>query len=180
MPEPTSVPQTAAIAEGEEIFRRGSVRLVQQDADALVLQIGVLPARTVVLPAHGDPTCTCGAVGEKACAHIAAATMAAEEDGSLRTLRQAREVALGREMLGALSRAMPGGETVRLTAAVKVFPDGRIGFGLSLGQERPYAVKSVVDLLSCYAYGQPLALSPKFTYQPQLMRFSKDDEAMLA
>ncbi|MDD3410489.1 MAG: SNF2-related protein, partial [Eubacteriales bacterium] len=42
------------------------------------------------------------------------------------------------------------------------------------------AVKSVVDLLSCYAYGQPLALSPKFTYQPQLMRFSKDDEAMLA
>ena len=36
------------------------------------------------------------------------------------------------------------------------------------------------DLLACYTRGQPMELSSKFTYRPAVMRFSKDDEALLA
>ena len=169
-------PVIDAALEGEAVFRRGSVRLVTQSADELVFHVGTTPAQTVTFDASAV-RCTCG---ENACAHIVAATMQAEQDGSLRLLRQERELLLGQEMLSALSRAMPGGENVRLSTILRVFDDGRVGLGLSLGQERLYAVKSIAELLTCYAYGHPMELSPKFTYRPSLMRFSKNDEALLA
>ncbi len=176
---PHESPESVA-AEGEAIFRRGSVRPISQENGELCYHVGTSPAQLVTLRAQGAPACTCGASGENACVHIAAASLRAEEDGSLRLLRQTRELTLGQDMLSALSRAMPGGESVRITPCVRLFDDGRVGFGLALGQERPYAVRSVTDLLSCYAYGEPLTLSSRFTYQPRSMRFSKDDEALLA
>lgn len=90
-----------------------------------------------------------------------------------------REAALGEKMLLALSRAMPDGESIRLTATLRLYADGRTGLGLSVGQERLYAVRSIADLITCYALGAPLTLSEKFTYRPGLMRFSREDERLL-
>ena len=166
--------------EGEEIFRRGSISLISQDDQALTLRVGTTPEHTVVLRADGTAECTCGARGDSGCAHIVAAMFKTEEDGSLRMLRQEQELALGREMLLALSRAMPGGESVRVTAILRLFEDGRMGLGLQIGQERQYAVRSIAELLNSYTRGLPLDLSARFTYRPTVMRFSKDDEALLA
>ena len=55
----------------------------------------------------------------------------------------------------------------------------RVALGLSVGQERLYAVRSVADLLTCFALGTPLRLSAKFTYRPEGMRFSREDERLL-
>jgi superfamily II DNA or RNA helicase len=167
-------------AAGEEIFRRGSVSLHAQDARALTLFVGGATEHTVVLHADGASECTCGEHGDAGCAHIAAALLKAAEDGSLRLLRQERELLLGQEMLLALSRAMPGGESVRIAATIRLFADGRVGFGVQLGQERLYAVRSIAELLRCYARGTPLTLSERFTWRPSDMRFSKDEEALLA
>jgi hypothetical protein len=83
-------------------------------------------------------------------------------------------------MMLALSRAMPGAESVRITVALRLFSDGRVGLGLQIGQERLYAVRSIPELLTCYARGLPLEFSARFTYRPSAMRFAKDDEALLA
>ena len=83
-------------------------------------------------------------------------------------------------MLLALSRAIPGGESVRITVTLRLFEEGRAGLGLQIGQERMYAVHDIAELLTCYTRGQTLELSPKFAYRPAGMRFSKDDEALLA
>ena len=88
-------------------------------------------------------------------------------------------MALGQEMLLALNRAMPDGESVRLMAIIRLFSDGRTGLGLQVGQERMYAVKSIYEFLNCYNQGTPVELSPKFTYRPAQMRFSKEEEAVL-
>jgi len=180
MPQEAYDNQTASELEGEEIFRRGSVRLFSQDEKALTLLVGTTPEQQVTLRADGTTDCTCGASGDAGCSHIVAATLKAVEDGSLRMLREERELNLGREMLLALSRALPGGESVRITTILRLFEDGRTGIGLQLGQERLYAVRSIPDLLASYMRGQPMELSSKFTYRPTVMRFSKDDEALLA
>ena len=180
MPQEENLTPATPIQAGEAIFRRGSVSLLTQDAQTLNLRVGTTPEQAVSLRADGGADCTCGGHGEAGCEHIVAATMRALEDGSLRLLRQERELALGQEMLVALSRAMPGAESVRMMAILRLMPDGRMGLGLQIGQERLYAVRSIPELLACYLRGQPLTLSARFIYRPAIMRFSKEDEALLA
>lgn len=165
--------------EGEAIFRRGSVSLLAREGDELLLRVGTSPARTVALPAQGEPRCSCGQ-GNMPCAHVVAALFAAREDGALHRLAQTQGLTLGQKMLAALSRAMPGSENVRLAIWLRLFPDGRLGLGLSLGQERLYAIRSLPELLACYTQGLPLPLSPRFSYLPTQMRFAKEDERLLS
>jgi len=168
------------VTEGEKIFRRGSVRTLSRTDDALILLVGTTPEAQVTLHANGSASCTCGATEDSGCVHIVAARCKTAEDGSLQNLKQKQELRLGQEMLMALSRAMPDGESVRLMAVIRLFTDGRTGLGLQLGQERLYAVKNIYELISCYNQNIPLELSKKFTYRPAQMRFSKEEEAVLA
>ncbi len=165
--------------EGEKIFHRGSVRAVGSTENALNLLVGTMPEAQVTLYANGTASCSCGGTGEAGCAHIVAARLKTAEDGSLQRLMEEQKLALGQEMLKALSRAMPDGESVRLMAVVRLFEDGRTGLGLQVGQERMYAVKNIAEFLNCYTQGITLELSPKFTYRPAQMRFSKEEEAVL-
>ena len=144
--------------QGEELFRRGSVHPAAGRTDALCYDVGSTPPQRVCLLASGAAECTCGQ-DQEPCCHVAAAALAANGDGRLRRFRQENELRLGEKMLGVLGRAMPGGETVRLTPALRLYADGRVALGLSVGQERLYAVRSVADLLTCFALGTPLALS---------------------
>lgn len=166
---------------GEKLFRRGSVSITTALSRELAIHYGVgsTPPQTVTLQANGTFSCTCGQAGEELCAHAVAAVLKAREDGRLTRLLQEAEAALGEKMLLALGRAMPGGESVRLMATLRLYPDGRVGLGLSAGQERLYAVKSIADLITCYALGASLTLSEKFTYRPNVMRFSREDERLL-
>ncbi|MBE0600199.1 MAG: SNF2 helicase associated domain-containing protein, partial [Firmicutes bacterium] len=166
--------------EGEKIFHRGSIRVVGQTDDALNLLVGTTPEAQVALYPNGAATCSCGGTAEDGCAHIVAARLKTAEDGSMQRLRDEQKLALGKEMLKALSRAMPDGESVRLMAVVRLFEDGRTGLGLQVGQERMYAVKNIAEFLACYSQGLPLELSPKFTYRPTQMRFAKEEEAVLS
>ena len=171
---------TESYQQGERLFRRGSVSVVPSlgRERALYYGVGSTPAHTVTLYANDTFSCTCGAT-EGLCTHAVAAILKAREDGRLVHMQLENELALGEQMLVALSRAMPGGETVRLQATLRLYPDGRAGLGLSVGQERLYAVKNIADLLTCYALGAPLALSEKFAYRPSVMRFSREDERLL-
>ena len=169
---------TEAYRQGERLFRRGSISLSSRREDALCYDVGASPAQTVCLLKTGEATCTCGRPSGP-CGHVIAALLMSESDGQLRRFRQQSELELGGRMLTALSRALPGGESVRLSALVKLYDDGRVGLGLYMGQERLYAVKSVADLLTCVSLGAPLELSDKFIYRPALMRFSKEDERLL-
>lgn len=171
-------PATEAYRQGEALFRRGSVSSLPPREDALCFDVGASPSQSVHLLKTGGATCTCGA-RDAPCAHIIAALLTAENTGQLKRFQQQSELALGRRMLSVLTRAMPGGETIRLMPSLRLYDDGRVGLGLAAGQERLYAVKSIADLLTCFVLGAPLPLSDKFTYQPSYMRFSKEDERLL-
>ena len=166
-----------AYARGEELFRLGSVSYCPGDGDTLVYEVGHAPTQRVCLYRSGEAECACGA--QALCEHVVAAALAAREDGRLAAFQLRAEAELGEKMLSALSRAMPGGEGVRLLPVVRLYEDGRVGLGLSMGQERLYAVKSVADLLTCFALGADLRLGEKMTYRPGTMRFSREDERLL-
>lgn len=169
---------TESYRMGEQLFRRGSVSPVAGEADRLCYSVGTTPVQTVSLKRSGEAACTCGA--KEACEHIVAAALMANEDGRLKRFRQEGELLLGEHMLAALGRALPGGESVRVAAVLRMYGDGRVGLGLSVGQERLYAVRSIADLLTCFTLGAPLKLSEKFTYRPSVMRFSREDERLLS
>ena len=99
------------------------------------------------------------------------------EDGALRLAQT--QVDLGAKDAGGLKPRHAGSENVRLAIWLRLLPDGRLGLGLSLGQERLYAIRSLPELLACYTQGLPLPLSP-LSYLPTQMRFAKEDERLLS
>ena len=169
---------TAAFQNGEKLYRRGLVSQPIEVENGLRYEVGGSDVQSVTFTRRGEALCTCGET-EQPCQHVTAALLRAESDGTLKRFQQENELALGQRMLSALNRAMPGGETVRLLAVLRLYEDGRIGLGLSAGQERLYAVKNIADLLACFVSGTELTLSPKFTYRPDSMRFSREDERFL-
>ena len=169
---------TAAFQNGEKLYRRGLVSQPIEVENGLRYEVGGTDVQSVTFTRRGEALCTCGET-EQPCQHVTAALLRAESDGTLKRFQQENELALGQRMLSALNRAMPGGETVRLLAVLRLYEDGRIGLGLSAGQERLYAVKNIGDLLACFVSGTELTLSPKFTYRPDSMRFSREDERFL-
>mgnify|MGYP002549905083 FL=1 len=169
---------TAAFQNGEKLYRRGLVSQPMEVENGLRYEVGGTDVQSVTFTRRGETLCTCGET-EQPCQHVTAALLRAESDGTLKRFQQENELALGQRMLSALNRAMPGGETVRLLAVLRLYEDGRIGLGLSAGQERLYAVKNIADLLACFVSGTELTLSPKFTYRPDSMRFSREDERFL-
>ena len=169
---------TAAFQNGEKLYRRGLVSQPMEVENGLRYEVGGTDVQSVTFTRLGEALCTCGEA-EQPCQHVTAALLRAESDGTLKRFQQENELALGQRMLSALNRAMPGGETVRLLAVLRLYEDGRIGLGLSAGQERLYAVKNIADLLACFVSGTELTLSPKFTYRPDSMRFSREDERFL-
>lgn len=170
---------TPAYQNGEKLFRRGSVSQPLETEEGLRYEVGSLPAQSVTFLRQGDAVCTCG--GRPApCEHVVAALLRAETDGALRRVQKKWELTLGQRMLGALTRAVPGGEIIRLAVALRLYDDGRVGLGLSAGQERLYAVKSVSELLFCFSTGKEMQLSAKQFYRPDVMRFSREDERFLA
>ncbi|MBE5778585.1 MAG: DEAD/DEAH box helicase [Clostridiales bacterium] len=168
-----------AFVQGEALYRRGSVSQAIQSLYELRYDVGTVPVQTVSFLRNGTAACTCGN-GSALCEHIAAAYLAAENDGSMKRFQKEWQLHLGQQMLGALTRAMPGGESIRLVAQLRLYDDGRIGLGLSAGQDRLYAIRSIPELLYCFSTGTALPLSPKSSYQPEMMRFTREDEHFLS
>ena len=123
--------ETENYQQGERLFRRGSVSVVPSlgRERALYYGVGSTPAHTVTLFANGTFACTCGET-EGLCMHAVAAILKAREDGRLVHMQQENELALGEQMLVALGRAMPGGETIRLQATLRLYGDGRVGLAM--------------------------------------------------
>ncbi len=169
---------TEAYGKGETLYKRGSVSYAYGRDDSLTYEVGTSTVQTVRLFRAGAASCTCGASDEP-CEHIIAAYLLAQSDGRLERFMRKCEEELGQRMLAVLGRAMPSGDSVRLAASLRIFDDGRVGLGISIGQERMYTVRSIADLLTCFSLGAPLKISEKFTYRPTVMRFSKEDERLL-
>ncbi len=165
---------------GTALFLRGAAR-VEAIADAcLTVRVGPDEPRAVTLRADGSADCPCGEATEAApCRHMIAALLQTQADGSQQRMLQAREAWRGQRLMELLSRSLPGNDTLRLLPVLRVWPDGRVGLGLSLGQERLYAVKHIPELLRCFSQGRVLELSPRYRYDPTEMRFGKQDEHLL-
>ncbi|MBE5813823.1 MAG: hypothetical protein E7320_01270 [Clostridiales bacterium] len=171
---------TELFEKGEKLYRRGCVAAAMRVGDRLCYDIGTTPVRTVSFDLRGNAACSCGAESESGCEHLVAALLMAEHDGRLEHFLREGEMELGQRVLDLLNHSAPGVENLRLVANLRIYPDGRIGLGLGAGQDRLYAVRSIPDLLTCYTVGAPLKLSEKFTYNPATMRFSKEEERLLA
>jgi len=163
---------------GEKLYRRGLVAASVRNGDRLCYDVGGTPHCVVSFDHRGEAQCSCGKAG--GCEHLVAALLMAESDGRLEHFVHEGEMELGQRVMSLMNLAAPGVENIRLVANLRIYEDGRIGLGLSAGQERQYVVRSIADLLTCYKVGAPLKLSEKFTYNPATMRFSKEDERLIA
>lgn len=169
-----------AYQAGAALFLRGEARVESQTDACLTVWVGAEEPRRVLLYADGAAECPCGTATESTpCAHIVAALLQTRQDGTQNRMLQASEAYRGVRLMELLARSLPGSDTLRMFPVLRLWPDGRVGLGLSIGQERLYAVKHIPELLRCFIRGQVLELSPKYRYDPGEMRFSKQDEHLL-
>ena len=124
-----------AFIEGEALYRRGSVSQPGSALYELRYTVGSVPAHSVTFLKNGNVHCTCNSEG--LCQHIAAAYLAADNDGSLKRFQKDWQHQLGQQMLSALTRAMPGGESIRLVAQLRLYEDGGKTFPYDVELEVP-------------------------------------------
>lgn len=144
------------------------------------LRYQVIDQQTFYVTFHLNNTAECNCKSETVCPHLLSAYEKAIQTKQLNIFTDNIETYLGQRMLKELNRIMPGGEGIRLLSGIRVYQDGRVGFGLSIGQDRLFSVKNIGDFLTAHRYGTSLEISEKFTYHPISMRFSKEDERLLS
>lgn len=163
---------------GSVLFKRGKVSFQGIIGNELIYMVRDGDEQRVRFFSNKSADCTCGA-GEL-CPHISAAWLKAGVNGQYASFMKESALRLGEKMKHELTLTAPGGEGIRLAIGIRLMEDGRLALGLSIGQDRMYAVKNIQDFMTCYVVGIPLTLSDKFTYDPSIMRFPREDERFIS
>ncbi len=162
--------------QGLSLYRKGRVSFLSINGLSLRYHCNDDQTQDVTLYPSGKTVCSCQ---KNLCAHGVATRLQAEADGLWQQLTLKAQQELGEEMMALLARAMPTTETIRLHISLRLYDANRVGLGLSIGQERLYAVKSIPDFLRAHLQSEPFLLSPKCTYDPSTMHFVREDERLL-
>lgn len=165
---------------GEGIYRRGNVRLMQRYEDHMVFAVKQTDEFLVTMDALGQIECSCDAAQKGTlCAHMIAASRYANREGLLDAANLERGMLLGRQLMSVLRQTSLRAQTIRMGIGLKVYGDGRVGLTLSVGVERLYAVPRIPALVAAVFERSDFAVTPRFTYEPENMRFSDKDQALI-
>ncbi|MBR3108106.1 MAG: DEAD/DEAH box helicase [Clostridia bacterium] len=170
---------------GEEIFARGSaifhralvrearrVRDEQRD-EAYYIVSG--DERHIVVVSAGQIRCDCDCYP---CAHSVAAALTALESGVIQDMEKHRAQLAAPALFQAVAGMLPETDGIRLSPALFLTREG-IRIGLKIGEDRLYVVRHIPRFLECRETGEALPFGKGFVYNPQWMRFSEKENALL-
>ena len=178
--------ETAAGAEeyaaGRDLEENGAVRLTEEDRSLVRYRVAGMPPATVTLTRDLDIRCTCETCAKHgACRHIVASWLTAERTKQIEQLIKRRAPEIGDELTGLILKSMPAEANVRLelTIALPQKDNQPLSLGLRVGEKKKYVIKDIAAFLDAAERGENLTLGKDFTYQPEWMRFSDEDEKIL-
>ena len=170
-------------AAGRELEESGSVRVAEQNSGMIRYTVGGKPPRNVTLNRSLTMYCDCDEFTRRGCCrHAVAAWLSAERAKIPESMLQKNAPQKAGELSDLILRQMPAEANIRLevTLALPQKAGQEVRLGLRAGENKMYVVRDIRAFLNAVDDGETLAFGREFTYQPEWMKLSGDDERVLA
>ena len=169
-------------AAGRELEETGSVKIGEQDSSTIRYIVAGKPSQTVTLSSNLNLYCACETFLQRGCCrHAVAAWLAAERAGIPESMLKKTAPRKAAELTDLILRQMPSEANVHLevTLVLPQKPGQEVRIGLRMGENKLYVTRDIRAFLNAMDTGETIAFGKDFTYQPEWMKFSDDDERVL-
>ena len=167
---------------GRDLEESGAVKVAEEDRGMIRYTIaGTLP-QTVTMTRQLVLHCSCGVFLKKGCCrHAVAAWLTADRTKVIESMMRKRAPEIAGELTELILKGMPGEANIHLemTMALPQKAGQELRAGLRIGEKKLYVVKDIPAFLAAMDAQETLVLGKDFTWQPEWMRFSSDDEGMI-
>ena len=170
-------------AAGRELEESGSVKAAEQDGTRARYTVAGKPPRTVTLDRNLEIRCDCDVfISRGCCRHAVAAWLEAERAGIPESMLKRSAPQRASELTDLIMREMPAEANIRIevTLALPRRTGQEARIGLRIGGNKLYVVKDPQAFLDAVDQQKALVFGKDFTYEPEWMHFSGDDERVLS
>lgn len=170
---------------GSKIYEKGGVRPLSSGTSEMRFAVADMPRREVILCVDAPAQCSCDVHQKQgACRHVVAATLLANDTGSLREMERKRASEGAPLLLAAMEGALPetGGLRMELTLLAENRARGTsplLRAGIRIGEDRLYVVRSIPQFIDAIDSGEPLPFGKGFTFQPRWMQFTSKENRII-
>ena len=167
---------------GRDLEESGAVKVAEEDRGMIRYTIAGTPPQTVTLTRQLVLHCSCGVFLKKGCCrHAVAAWLTADRTKVIESMMRKRAPEIAGELTELILKGMPGEANIHLemTLALPQKASQELRAGLRIGEKKLYVVKDIPAFLAAMDAQETLVLGKDFTWQPEWMRFSSDDEGMI-
>ena len=167
---------------GRDLEENGAVKVAEEDRGMIRYTIAGTPPQTVTLTRQLVLHCSCGVFLKKGCCrHAVAAWLTADRTKVIESMMRKRAPEIAGELTELILKGMPGEANIHLemTMALPQKAGQELRAGLRIGEKKLYVVKDIPAFLAAMDAQETLVLGKDFTWQPEWMRFSSDDEGMI-
>ena len=169
-------------AAGRDLEEAGAVKVAEEDRGMIRYTIAGAPPQTVTLTRQLVLHCSCPVfLKQGCCRHAVAAWLTADRTKVIESMMRRRAPEIAGELTDLILKGMPAEANVRLelTLAMPQKAGQELRIGLRIGDKKLYVVKDIHGFLAALDAQETLVLGKDFTWQPEWMRFSSDDEEIL-
>ncbi|MBR6164600.1 MAG: DEAD/DEAH box helicase [Clostridia bacterium] len=169
-------------AAGRELEESGSIKVAEQDSMRIRYTAAGKPPMSITLDRNLNVLCECETFRKQGCCrHAVAAWLEAERAGVPESMLKKCAPQKAEELTDLILREMPAEPNVHLEVTLALprreGQDPRVG--LRTGENKMYVVRDVRAFLTAVKEGETLPFGKDFTWQPEWMHFSEDDERVL-
>ncbi len=182
---PTQMERLAGAEEyaaGRELEESGSVKIGEQDSSMIRYIVAGKPPQTVMLSSSLTLYCGCETFTRRGCCrHAVAAWLAAERANIPESMLKKSAPRKAQDLSDLILRQMPSEANVHLevTLVLPQKPGQEVRLGLRAGENKLYVIRDIRAFLAAMDTGETMSFGKEFTYQPEWMKFSDDDERVL-
>ena len=169
-------------AAGRDLEENGAVRLDTEDRSAVRYTVAGVPPYTVVLNRDLTIHCSCDVFTRQgSCRHAVAVWLMADRTKQIESLMKRRAPDIAADLTDLIRKGMAAEANVGLEATIALprRENQGLSIGLRIGEKKLYVIKDIPAFLQAWEKGETLELGRGFTYQPEWMRFSEEDERIL-
>ena len=169
-------------AAGRDLEEAGAVKIGEQDSSMIRYTVAGKPPCSVTLTRSLTVTCECETFLRRGCCrHAVAAWLAAEQSNIPENMLKKDAVRKAAELSDQILKQMPAEANVRLevTLVLPRIPGQPVRLGLRMGENKIYVVRDIRSFLEAMDAGETVPFGKDFTWQPEWMRFSPDDERVI-
>ena len=169
-------------AAGRELEEAGSVKVAEQNSGMIRYTVAGKPPRTVTLNRSLTIYCDCDAFTRRGCCrHAVAAWLSAERAKIPESMLKKNAPQKAEELSDLILRQMPAEANIHLevTLALPQKAGQEVHLGLRAGENKMYVVRDIRAFLNAIDNAETLPFGREFTYQPEWMKLSTDDERLL-